>query len=87
MDRYLSNFIIKDFTRKMVFIGDPRQVGKTTLNACYIFVNASHAPMVRQGGCLQATTASAELTLAQSLTFETVHTHAAPSYFGHADES
>ena len=29
--RYISNDIIKDLSRKMVFIGGPRQVGKTTL--------------------------------------------------------
>ena len=29
--RYISPYIIKDLTRKMVFIGGPRQVGKTTL--------------------------------------------------------
>ena len=30
-DRYLTPFIIKDLKDKMVFIGGPRQVGKTTL--------------------------------------------------------
>ncbi len=29
--RYLYNQIIKDLSRKMVFVGGPRQVGKTTL--------------------------------------------------------
>lgn len=32
MFRYIKNFIIKDLERKMVFIGGPRQVGKTTLS-------------------------------------------------------
>lgn len=31
MDRYLKQQIIKDITKKMVLIGGPRQVGKTTL--------------------------------------------------------
>ena len=31
MARYLKDFIIKDLERKMVFLGGPRQVGKTTL--------------------------------------------------------
>lgn len=31
MDRYLKQQIIKDIAKKMVFIGGPRQVGKTTL--------------------------------------------------------
>jgi predicted AAA+ superfamily ATPase len=30
-DRYLTKFIIEDLSQKMVFIGGPRQVGKTTL--------------------------------------------------------
>lgn len=30
-DRYLTKFIIEDLSEKMVFIGGPRQVGKTTL--------------------------------------------------------
>jgi len=29
--RYLQNFLIKDLQKKMVFLGGPRQVGKTTL--------------------------------------------------------
>ncbi len=29
--RYLHNFLIKDLKKKMVFIGGPRQVGKTTM--------------------------------------------------------
>src|SRR3990167_3528860 len=32
MSRYLTNFIIKDLHKKMVFVGGPRQVGKTTLS-------------------------------------------------------
>lgn len=28
--RYLTNDVIADFTKKMVFIGGPRQIGKTT---------------------------------------------------------
>ncbi len=31
MDRYLVEYIQKDLTRKMVFVGEPRQVGKTTM--------------------------------------------------------
>src|SRR3990167_8776403 len=31
MHRYLTPYILKDLERKMVFIGGPRQVGKTTL--------------------------------------------------------
>ena len=31
MDRYLKNQVISDLKRKMVFLGGPRQVGKTTL--------------------------------------------------------
>ncbi len=30
-DRYLSKYIIEDLGDKMVFVGGPRQVGKTTL--------------------------------------------------------
>lgn len=32
MKRYLENFIYQDLIKKMVFIGGPRQVGKTTLS-------------------------------------------------------
>lgn len=32
MNRYISQYIIKDLHRKMVFVGGPRQVGKTTLS-------------------------------------------------------
>src|SRR5262245_12700779 len=31
MERYLARQIVSDLTRKMVFVGGPRQVGKTTL--------------------------------------------------------
>ncbi len=31
VDRYLSDQVRKDLRRKMVFVGGPRQVGKTTL--------------------------------------------------------
>lgn len=31
MDRYLKNSVVADLRRKMVFLGGPRQVGKTTL--------------------------------------------------------
>jgi hypothetical protein len=31
MDRYLKKQILADLKRKMVFLGGPRQVGKTTL--------------------------------------------------------
>jgi predicted AAA+ superfamily ATPase len=30
-DRYLTKYILKDLSEKMVFVGGPRQVGKTTL--------------------------------------------------------
>src|SRR3990167_9399506 len=32
MKRYITQHIIKDLQKKMVFIGGPRQVGKTTLS-------------------------------------------------------
>lgn len=38
-DRYLTPFIVEDLREKMVFVGGPRQVGKTTL--CRNFV-ATH---------------------------------------------
>jgi len=31
MDRYLTNTVLEDLSEKMVFLGGPRQVGKTTL--------------------------------------------------------
>ena len=31
MKRYLEASILKDLSKKMVFLGGPRQVGKTTL--------------------------------------------------------
>src|SRR5687768_4906958 len=31
MDRYLKSQVVADLKRKMVFLGGPRQVGKTTL--------------------------------------------------------
>ena len=30
-ERYLTKFVIEDLGEKMVFVGGPRQVGKTTL--------------------------------------------------------
>ncbi len=30
-ERYLTKFVIEDLKKKMVFVGGPRQVGKTTL--------------------------------------------------------
>ena len=30
-DRYLTSSIVGDLKKKMVFVGGPRQVGKTTL--------------------------------------------------------
>jgi predicted AAA+ superfamily ATPase len=30
-ERYLTKFVIEDLEKKMVFVGGPRQVGKTTL--------------------------------------------------------
>ena len=38
-DRYLTNYIVDDLKNKMVFVGGPRQVGKTTL--CRNFIGAS----------------------------------------------
>ncbi len=35
-NRYLTNFIVNDLLEKMVFIGGPRQVGKTTLAAALL---------------------------------------------------
>lgn len=35
MKRYCSDFILRDLAKKMVFIGGPRQVGKTTLSKAY----------------------------------------------------
>lgn len=32
MKRYIESFVAKDLEKKMVFIGGPRQVGKTTLS-------------------------------------------------------
>jgi predicted AAA+ superfamily ATPase len=29
--RYINSYIIEDLKKKMVFVGGPRQVGKTTL--------------------------------------------------------
>ena len=34
--RYLYDQVLKDLSRKMVFIGGPRQVGKTTLSQCFL---------------------------------------------------
>ncbi len=31
LTRYLEPYILEDLQKKMVFLGDPRQVGKTTL--------------------------------------------------------
>ncbi len=40
VNRYLSNEIINDLRNKMVFIGGPRQVGKTTLSRALPFPSA-----------------------------------------------
>src|SRR3990167_225068 len=32
MSRYIEKFVLNDLKKKMVFIGGPRQVGKTTLS-------------------------------------------------------
>jgi predicted AAA+ superfamily ATPase len=37
--RYLAKFIDEDLSEKMVFIGGPRQVGKTTLAKNYLDSN------------------------------------------------
>ncbi len=31
INRYLKEFVIKDLSERMVFVGGPRRVGKTTL--------------------------------------------------------
>jgi predicted AAA+ superfamily ATPase len=36
MKRYLENFIKDDLKKKMVFLGGPRQTGKTTLSKALI---------------------------------------------------
>ena len=35
MKRYCESFIYQDLSKKMVFIGGPRQVGKTTLSKAF----------------------------------------------------
>lgn len=42
MDRYLKAHIISDLDKKMVFIGGPRQVGKTTLSLDILRADESH---------------------------------------------
>src|SRR5579862_6064339 len=45
MKRYCESFIYQDLTKKMVFIGGPRQVGKTTLSKslCHgVFKNGTY---------------------------------------------
>lgn len=45
MNRYIENFILRDLKKKMVFIGGPRQVGKTTLSknlCCNEFTNCEY---------------------------------------------
>jgi uncharacterized protein len=43
-DRYLTRFVVEDLKDKMVFIGGPRQVGKTTLCRNFIATHfATHA--------------------------------------------
>lgn len=37
--RYLQPFVFADLKRKMVFIGGPRQVGKTTLSLQFLKTN------------------------------------------------
>ena len=34
--RYIYSYILKDLKKKMVFVGGPRQVGKTTLAVDWI---------------------------------------------------
>ncbi|MDO8519154.1 MAG: AAA family ATPase [Deltaproteobacteria bacterium] len=36
MSRYLSPFIVEDLKEKMVFVGGPRQVGKTTMALSFL---------------------------------------------------
>lgn len=42
MDRYLTTEILEDLTEKMVFLGGPRQVGKTTLSLHLLDGSPSH---------------------------------------------
>src|SRR3990167_3205245 len=42
MKRYNQSFIIQDLTKKMVFIGGPRQVGKTTLSKAILCMDTFH---------------------------------------------
>lgn len=49
MNRYIESHIIKDLQSKMVFIGGPRQVGKTTLSqAISKKINVAHANTLQQ---------------------------------------
>jgi len=44
MERYLQNQIVKDLERKMVFLGGPRQVGKTTLALSILGASSEEHP-------------------------------------------
>ena len=74
-DRYLSPFIIKDLKDKMVFVGGPRQVGKTTLCRNIIakhFENPSYFNWDNRGD-RKAITASAWPADAELLIFDEIH--------------
>jgi len=40
--KYLKPYILKDLKKKMVFVGGPRQVGKTTLAKIFIKSNENY---------------------------------------------
>lgn len=74
-DRYLSPFIIKDLKDKMVFVGGPRQVGKTTLCRNIIakhFKSPSYFNWDNRGD-RKAITASAWPADAELLIFDEIH--------------
>jgi len=53
--RYLQDQIIKDLTRKMVFVSGPRQVGETTLTrspaSATIALRKASAPRLPSRSC------------------------------------
>ena len=74
-DRYLSPVIIKDLKDKMVFVGGPRQVGKTTLCRNIIakhFKNPSYFNWDNRGD-RKTITASAWPADAELLIFDEIH--------------
>ncbi len=74
-DRYLAPFIIKDLKDKMVFVGGPRQVGKTTLCRNIIakhFKSPSYFNWDNRGD-RKVITASAWPADAELLIFDEIH--------------